>query len=928
MAFGKRTLRINTMYGADGRLRTSYLEGKAAMAAKKNVKAFNRELARYEKDFTNYASLDINAANISNTNTRFIFGKLNIAEKYIDYIPAGDMAESIGDDMTAVAGNRSAYRLGIGSKIAGVFQPFLEKQAKKHPSLQALSDNITKAANGGRMPLTADSAAIMKIAFDKKYYYDCRRPGADRDALKEQYDSAMSNLMTMAAADGVNDKALSAKISEKLITQMQIDESLTDIYAGMSTGEIRLGEDKPMLNAKGEEIKIKGKTLYQRANNFVDPNGNEISGLNLTPREPQTIDEILEDYQTKLDKYAKSCKTEADFKKMLASDSYQNIERNAKVFAALDCPDEAEKFKYEFARVNIESCRNWALENDNKSPYAQLVVPPKFDEVTAGNNFVRGYATSDYYNIDGIEDDYYTTRDISERAQEDIQHMSDDELADSLKSDVTDSHAKLSDIEKLQKRLDELEAENRALREQLYLDETSVEKEKADETVHTTDNDKSDYSLFKIEHMGEVAYFRDKGVDIDAFVKRFADIEAKMPGKYYEFLKDSEKMNGTDFAALEQSRKNPPAFSADINLDEREFVVCKGNQFAMTGLDEIIENVNNAGKTNLSFQTFDYEEISESETPSDDMSFDEALMNGEEIEVIEPETASENKTLAIMYYNKYESGDQSWHDTGTLTVNNGVFTLNTHNGYTGKDEDSVITRQEAEIILNKAAAKEDDHFLTDDGREFYKNERIAEKQSESEREAADTSAVDIPNEASVEILSSDEKDNKTDTQSESPKNASVGYIGIGRSGRDAFNAFKQHINEQFGSSGNTILPSSFGKRNYTVKSVEIPSEVDTDKYAIEDKHNVPEKSVESTFEQGVETNVETKSVTETNVEAGAQSFIDTEFEEVEDNVDIKEVFNDTSSDNKSAAATSKFSDGDFADFDDYEEDFDDEDFSP
>lgn len=109
MAFGKKTLRINTMYGADGRLRTSYLEGKAAMAAKKNVKAFNRELARYEKDFTNYASLDIDAANISNTNTRFIFGKLNIVEKYIDYIPAGDMAENMGDDMTAIAGNRSAY---------------------------------------------------------------------------------------------------------------------------------------------------------------------------------------------------------------------------------------------------------------------------------------------------------------------------------------------------------------------------------------------------------------------------------------------------------------------------------------------------------------------------------------------------------------------------------------------------------------------------------------------------------------------------------------------------------------------------------------------------------------------------------------------------------------------------------------------------
>lgn len=614
-------MRVNTMYGADGKLRTSYLEGKAAEAAKKNVKAFNRELARYEKDFTNYASLDIDSANVARTSTRYIFGKLNIAEKYIDYIPAGDMAQSMGDDMTAVAGNKAAFKLGVGSKIASVFQPFFEKQAAKHPKLQALSDNITKAANGGRMPLTADSAAVMKIAFDKKYYNDIRRPGVDKDELKAQYDSAVSNLMTMAASDGVDRKAMSAKMSEKLIQQMQIDESITDIYAGMADGGVRLGEDKPILNAKGEPITIKGKTLYQRSNNFVDKDGNEIDALSLSPREPQTIDEILSDYQAKLDKYAKSCKTEADFKKMLASDSYQNIERNAKVFAALDCPDEAEKFKYDFSRVNIESCRNWAIENDNKSPYAQLVVPPKFDEITAGNEFVRGYATSDYYNIDGVEDDYYTT-DISGQAQDETRHMSDDELAESLKNDVVDSHEKLSDIEKLQERLDRLEAENKELRAQLFPDE----EKKPD-----------DYSVFRIESMGEVAYFRDNGIDIDGFLNRFAEIEAKTPVKYYDFVKDCQKITEIEYAESEQSRKNPPAFSADINLDDREFIVHKGNQFANVSLDDAIKSVKETGKANLEFEEFDYdyEDIDTAAVDADERSFDEILMDSSELPGVE-----------------------------------------------------------------------------------------------------------------------------------------------------------------------------------------------------------------------------------------------------------------------------------------------------
>lgn len=459
MGFGKDTLRVHTMYGSDGKLRTSYFEGDAAKVAKKNVKAFNKELARYERDFENYASLDIDSAKIMDKNTKYVFGKLNIAEKYLQYIPTGDMAQSLGDETTAIAGNKSAFKLGIGAKIANVFQPFFEEQAKKHPRLQGLSDNITRAANGGRLPLTADSAAVMKIAFDKKYYNDCRRPGADKAALKEQYDTAIFNLMDMAALDGVDEKQFSEKIGEKLIQQMQVDESITHIYEGMSTGQIRLGEDKPVLNSKGEEIKINGKTLYKRANNFVGLDGKQIDCLNLSPREPQSIEDILSEYQNKLDKYAKSCNSEAMFRRMLSSDSYQNIERTARAFAEVDCPDEAEKFRYELTRANIESCKKWAIENDNKSPYAQLVVPPKFDEITQNDDFVQGYATSDYYDINGTDDMLVI----------DDKYKSDEDLAQSLREEMTGIAKGLADIEQMKAMFAQLKAENAELRRQLEL---------------------------------------------------------------------------------------------------------------------------------------------------------------------------------------------------------------------------------------------------------------------------------------------------------------------------------------------------------------------------------------------------------------------------------------------------------------------------
>ena len=481
MGLSKNALRVHTIFGSDGKLRTSYFEGDAAKVAMKNVKAFNKELARYERDFENYASLDIESAKIEDANTKYIFGKLNVAEKYLQYVPTGDMAQGLGDETTAIAGNKSAAKLGISAKIAGVFQPFFEEQAKKHPKLQGISDSITKAANGGRLPLTADSTAVMKIAFDKKYYNDCRRPGADKTALKEQYETAICNLMDMAEFDGVDMSTVSGKISEKLIQQMQIDESLTHIYAGMSNGQIRLGEDKPVLNSKGEEVKVGGKTLYKRANNFVDTKGNEIDCLTLSPREPQSIEDILSEYQEKLDKYAKSCKSEAMFRRLLSSDSYQNIENTARAFAEADCPDEAEKFKYELARVNIESCKKWAIENDNKSPYAQLVVPPKFDEMTKDDDFVQNYATSDYYNIDSVDDNTA----VSDKSP------TDEELAQSLRDGMTGAADGLADIAQMKAMFAQLKAENAELKKQLGLN-SSISLDKPKPTEPVNDVNKSD----------------------------------------------------------------------------------------------------------------------------------------------------------------------------------------------------------------------------------------------------------------------------------------------------------------------------------------------------------------------------------------------------------------------------------------------------
>lgn len=484
----KKQLKVNTMYGADGRLRTSYFDGESAKVAKKNVKSFNKELSKYEKAYADYAELDIEDSKMSDINTRYVLGKLGVAEKYVDFVSEDELARRLGDETTAIAGNKHSQKLGVGAKIASKFQPFFEKQAQKHPSLQKLSDRVTKVANNGRMPLTADSAAMMRIAFDKKYYNDCRRPGADIDALCESHKKSIENLTKMAMFDGVERNELSAKFTEKLMNQMQVDESITDIYDGMANGSIRLADAKPVVNEDGKPIQVKGRTLFEQSAGFVsaavNKNGEHetLDAWSFETREPQSIESILSDYQDKLDRYFSGCETEADIKRVVASDSYRNLERNAKTFAAADCPDDAAKFKYEFARYNLDSTKRWAIEHGGKQPFASLSVPVPWDERTEGNSFVKNYSVDDYYDIND-------RNDVHDKAVVDTALLSENELSENMAQECTAKADEMNDGDVLSERLTALEeqfkaqneqmealrAENEALKAELSAAQSSVE---------------------------------------------------------------------------------------------------------------------------------------------------------------------------------------------------------------------------------------------------------------------------------------------------------------------------------------------------------------------------------------------------------------------------------------------------------------------
>ncbi len=124
--------------------------------------------------------------------------------------------------------------------------------------------------------------------------------------------------------------------------------------------------------------------------------------------------------------------------------------------------------------------------------------------------------------------------------------------------------------------------------------------------MHEKNTEKENYSIFFIQSGGERAYFRDDNTDINTFVKRLADCN----GNYPEFLKGCTKISEVEFAELEQSEKNPPAFGAKIDLDYNMIYeynllnVWDNEKIAFANLEETLQNVRETGTVNLEYLDF------------------------------------------------------------------------------------------------------------------------------------------------------------------------------------------------------------------------------------------------------------------------------------------------------------------------------------
>lgn len=209
------------------------------------------------------------------------------------------------------------FRKSCSASVQNMMYPYIEKLAQnaKPGSFWARQKNrMELAANGGRLPLTTESAAIMHLGLTKNAFNKMRQPGANVDKINEDYQKAMSSLNEMVGADGLDMSEVQRSVRTMAGQLMERDPKLAMCFAETSVYGIKRGPGQ----VKDDGVVWRGE--------FVDGKNREFNGT-FAPRVPmdaakweKTLEEFYYDE-------TKDCETSQDVMKVLSSPEFKQNRR-------------------------------------------------------------------------------------------------------------------------------------------------------------------------------------------------------------------------------------------------------------------------------------------------------------------------------------------------------------------------------------------------------------------------------------------------------------------------------------------------------------------------------------------------------------------------------------------------------------------------
>lgn len=216
-----------------------------------------------------------------------------------------------------------SFRKDCHSLVQNVMYPAIERKAERSGpnSIWAKRrDAILRDQNGGRLPLTPQSAALMEIGFMERAYGKMRVPNADIDAVINEYNEAVSLLHKCAEIDGITEEELNQS-TRTIVGQMaERDPRYKNFVDELAFNNIERGEYYTV-TATGPD----GKTMVTKEvwqGEFFEKDGSAYT-KGFSPRQPGTTDDMLREFNTYINQTFSSCKTADALLSTMSNKNYQ-----------------------------------------------------------------------------------------------------------------------------------------------------------------------------------------------------------------------------------------------------------------------------------------------------------------------------------------------------------------------------------------------------------------------------------------------------------------------------------------------------------------------------------------------------------------------------------------------------------------------------
>lgn len=180
------------------------------------------------------------------------------------------------------------FRKECHESVQNLMYPMVKANAEKAgpDSFWAKTrDKILMSQNNGRLPLNPRSAAVMQIGLMQRAYTDMRKPGADVDAVMNEYGQRSRRLREIANRDGINDDLLNQNVRTMAGKFMDKADGYQMFFDETCDGGVKKSGPKA--------VSVGGETRYAWRGEFEKEDGSSYEDA-FTPRVPEPAEFHME----------------------------------------------------------------------------------------------------------------------------------------------------------------------------------------------------------------------------------------------------------------------------------------------------------------------------------------------------------------------------------------------------------------------------------------------------------------------------------------------------------------------------------------------------------------------------------------------------------------------------------------------------------